>query len=229
MSEVRQDSGENVFPTPLKSKLEQSGFVAVLVIDDLSAVEPLTEALLAGGISAIELTLRTPVALDALRIIKANYSEMTCGVGTLLRPEQVGSVLAAGADFAVAPGLNPHVVQEAIQQGLPFSPGIMTPTEIEQALELGCRFLKFFPADSAGGLKHLKTMGAPFAHLNVQYLPLGGISPKNLEEYLLHPWVDCAGGSWIAPQKSIQTQDWQGIQERARAIRGVIDRVRGSE
>lgn len=220
------DETDLLFDSETRSRLERCGFVAVLVIDRLEDVDPLARALLEGGIHAMELTLRTPVALDAIARIHRDHPDMTLGVGTVLRPEQVDAVQEAGAHFAVSPGLNPRVVERARERGLSFSPGVMTPSEIEIAVELGGRFLKYFPAETAGGLDHLNTAGSPFAHLDLRYLPLGGLHPGNLAGYLEHPWIGCAGGSWIAPRESILERDWSGITARARQTRDLIDRIR---
>ena len=130
-------------------KIDEVGIIAVLIIDELKHAVPVAKALLEGGIDAIELTLRTPVALDAARLIKKEVPEICLGFGTVLTIDQVKAVVDAGADFAVAPGCNPKIIAEARKQGLSFAPGIMTPTDIEMALEEGCRVLKYFPAESS--------------------------------------------------------------------------------
>jgi 2-dehydro-3-deoxyphosphogluconate aldolase/(4S)-4-hydroxy-2-oxoglutarate aldolase len=139
-------------------RVQRCGVIAVLIVDQAQDAIPLAQALLAGGIDAMELTLRTPAALDALRRIKAEVPKMLVGAGTVLTPEQVSEVAAAGADFAVSPGMNPRVVLAARELGLPFAPGIATPSDIEQAIECGCKLLKFFPAEPLGGLSYLKAI-----------------------------------------------------------------------
>ncbi len=199
-------------------RLRRTGAVAVVVIDDPAHSERLVEALLAGGIDLLELTLRTPAALESMRRIRRAFPGIALGAGTVLRPEQVAEVQDAGADFGVAPGLNPRVVAAAQAAGLPFAPGVFTPSEIEQAMDVGCRVLKFFPAASDGQLKYFQTVTAPYAHLGLQYIPLGGVT-LNLAKTLLDlPSVAALGGSWIAPRELIRNGEWSAIQANARAI-----------
>jgi 2-dehydro-3-deoxyphosphogluconate aldolase/(4S)-4-hydroxy-2-oxoglutarate aldolase len=205
-----------MFPQPLQAQLRRARVIGVLVIEDADSAVPLARALLAGGITAMELTLRTPAALEALRRIKAEVPDMLAGVGTILTPAQVNEALAAGAAFGVAPGLNPRVVAEAGRVGLPFAPGICTPSDIELAVEQGCRLLKFFPAEPSGGIGYLKSMTAPYAHLGLEFIPLGGLTGENFTSYLALTDVPAVGGSWIAPPKLIQRRDWDAIRENAR-------------
>ncbi len=199
--------------------------VAVLVIDEIADVIPLAETLLEGGVSAIELTLRTPVALDALRVIRGRVPEITAGVGTVLTREQVREVKAAGAAFGVAPGMNRNVLDEAQKQNLPFAPGIATPSDIEAALEFDCRVMKFFPAEPCGGLAYLKSMAAPYMHLGLQFIPLGGLDQDNLRSWLESPLVCSVGGSWIAPRNLIQEKNWAEIRRRAQAAAAIANEV----
>lgn len=208
-------------------KLESTGVLAVLVVDDAADAVPIAEALLAGGVNAMELTLRTDAAIDALKAIRKSLPEMLVGIGTLLLPEQVHQVVAEGAAFGVSPGVNPRVIEAAVKAGLPFAPGIATPSDIETALSYGCRRLKFFPAESLGGLSYLRAMSPPYHHLGVKYVPLGGVGLKNLAEYIADPLVAAVGGSWLAPREKIAAKDWQGIEQNAREARKIIDSVRG--
>jgi len=210
------------FPSELTDHIQRSGVIAVLVLDRADDAVPLAHALLEGGVDIMELTLRTPAAIEGLRRIKADVPEMTAGIGTILIPEQVEQVVDAGAVFGVAPGLNPRVVEKAQQIGLPFSPGVATPTDIERAVELGCNLLKFFPAEPLGGLKYLKGMSAPYAHLDLKYVPLGGINQDNLASYLSFPSILAVGGSWIAARPLIQNNDWAQITENARRAVEVV-------
>jgi 2-dehydro-3-deoxyphosphogluconate aldolase/(4S)-4-hydroxy-2-oxoglutarate aldolase len=204
-----------VFPETLQTRLRRARIIAVLVIDDAADAVPLARALLDGGVTAMELTLRTPVALEALRRIRAGVPEMLAGAGTVLTPAQVNETLAAGAAFGVAPGLNPRVAAEARRVGLPFAPGICTPSDIELAVEQGCRWLKFFPAEPSGGVAYLKTLTAPYAHLGLEFIPLGGLTEENFTAYLALPNVPAVGGSWLAPQRLIQNRDWDAIRANA--------------
>jgi 2-dehydro-3-deoxyphosphogluconate aldolase/(4S)-4-hydroxy-2-oxoglutarate aldolase len=201
--------------------------IAVLMIDDAADAVPVARALLAGGVDCIELTLRTPVAMESLHRIRAEVPEMVVGVGTILNVTQVNEVKAAGAAFGVAPGMNPRVVVEALRVGLPFSPGICTPTDIELAIEQGCRLLKFFPSEPSGGLAYLRTIAAPFAHLGVKYIPLGGVGAANAGQYLKEPSVHALGGSWLAPRDLIQRKDWNAITANAAEAAGIVKLVRG--
>lgn len=220
---------EPAFDPGLQKKLETLGVVAVLVVDRAADAVPLANALLEGGVSAMELTLRTPAALDALRAIRSAVPGMMAGIGTVLTVEQVRQVREAGGAFGVSPGTNPRVLQEARRLGLSFAPGIATPSDIEQALEAGCRLLKFFPAEGCGGLAYLKNIAAPYAHLGVRYLPLGGLNEKNMATYLAEPLVAALGGSWLAPRELIQQQDWAAIRGRAAEAVRIVAAARATK
>ncbi len=210
------------------SQLQSSAIVAVLIINDARDAVPLARALLAGGVNAMELTLRTPVALDALRAIRAEMPDMLAGIGTILFARQIKEVVAAGAQFGVAPGTSPRVMQAAAEAGLPFAPGICTPSDIERALEFDRRFLKFFPAEPSGGLKYLESIAAPYQHLDVKYIPLGGVSEANCHAWLSSRHVGGIGGSWLAPQNLIASQDWSAVQHLAARAIAIRDGVRSS-
>jgi 2-dehydro-3-deoxyphosphogluconate aldolase/(4S)-4-hydroxy-2-oxoglutarate aldolase len=212
----------------LCNKMYRSGVIAVLVIDDAKDAVPLARALLEGGVDIMELTLRTPAAMDALAEIKNHVPEMMVGIGTVLTPEQVKLITELGAAFGVAPGLNPDVVKSAQQEGLPFSPGIVTPSDIECAVGLGCNVLKYFPAEPAGGLAYLKSMANPYSHLGLKYVPLGGLNQDNFKAYLEFPFVLAVGGSWIAKRDVIQKNDWKTITNNARRASEIVQSLRGS-
>ena len=206
-----------LFPEALAERISRSGNIAVAIVDDPEKAVPLARALLKGGVDSIELTFRTPCAAEALRRIAAEVPEVTVGAGTVLTPAQVRQARDAGAAFAVAPGFNPDVVRAARDEGIPFAPGIMTPSEIEGAYALGCtRILKFFPASVVGGLAGLRTLSAPYKHLGIRYIPLGGLKAANTAEWLADPLVAACGGSWIAPAKLIAAGDWAAIEANAR-------------
>jgi 2-dehydro-3-deoxyphosphogluconate aldolase/(4S)-4-hydroxy-2-oxoglutarate aldolase len=217
------------FPENVLERIEQTAVIAVLVVDDAADAVPLAEALLAGGITAMELTLRTPVAIDALRAVVQHVPDMMPGIGTILTPEQVDQVADAGAAFGVAPGLNRRVIQRAQAVGLPFAPGVATPSDLEAALELGCREVKFFPAEPAGGLAYLSSMAAPYTHLGVRFVPLGGLKAGNLADYLRSPLVLAVGGSWLAPRDLVQQRDWAAITARAAEATQIVRDVRGGQ
>ncbi len=214
------------FPDELRQELRQTGVIAVLMIDRADDAVPLARALLAGGVDCIELTLRTDAALESLRRIRAEVPEMVVGVGTILTPKQVNQAKEAGAAFGVAPGMNPRVIAEAQRIGLPFAPGVCTPTDIELALEAGCKVLKFFPSEPCGGLAYLRSIAAPFMHLGVQFIPLGGVSAANAATYLKEPSVLALGGSWLAPKDLIAKGDWDAITKLAREASDIVKQVR---
>lgn len=211
-----------MFPDAIAAQIGNCGVIAVLVIDRVEDAVFVARALIGGGVSAMELTLRTPAAIDALRAIKRDVPEMLAGAGTVITPAQVGQVLEAGADFAVSAGTNRRVVEEAGRLGLPFAPGIATPSDIEQALEFGCRLLKFFPAEAGGGLAYLKSMAAPYAHLGLKFIPLGGLDAGNMKSYLREPIVQGIGGSWLAPRELIRVRNWDAIRRNAAAAAAVV-------
>ena len=216
-----------MFPQELTLRVSKMGVVAVIIIDDPLDAVPLAQALKAGGITAIELTLRTPRALEAIKRIRAEMPDVLIGAGTVLNPGQLKEVKDAGAFFAVSPGCNPSTLRAAQDLGLPFAPGIANPSDIEIAIEHGCRLLKFFPAGTSGGLPHLAAMGAAFAHLGVKYIPLGGITIDTLGDYLKSPLVAAVGGSWLAKPEVIKAKDWAAITAAAAAATKVVQTVRG--
>jgi 2-dehydro-3-deoxyphosphogluconate aldolase/(4S)-4-hydroxy-2-oxoglutarate aldolase len=213
-----------LFDQTLADKISAAGVVAVLVIDDASDAVPLARALLAGGIEVMELTLRTPVALEALRAIRRDVPEMTAGIGTILTVDQLHEAREAGAVFGVSPGCNPRLLAAARETGFSFGPGIATPSDIEAALEHGAKLLKFFPAEQLGGLPYLRAMAAPYAHLGLRYIPLGGLTAANAGSYLDDPLIAAIGGSWIAPREAIKARDWTTIEANARAARDIARR-----
>ena len=217
------------FPSDLAQRISTTGVIAVLMIDDANDAVPVAQALLEGGVDCMELTLRTPAAMDALRNISAEVPAMTAGVGTILTPAQAREVKIAGASFGVSPGVNPRVVSEAVSLGLPFAPGVCTPSDIEVALEHGCTLLKFFPCEPSGGLAYLKSIAAPYAHLGVKFVPLGGIDASNAARYIREPLVHAIGGSWLAPRDVIARKDWSTITANAREAVQIIAEARGGQ
>ena len=208
----------SAFPEELLSHLEKRGVVAGFSVEKIKHAVPLAKALLAGGIDIIELTLRTPIGLNAVKLIANEVPEMVVGVGTILTPETAVAVKKVGAHFGVAPGMNPRVVKAAREAGLPFAPGICTPSDLEAAIELGCRFVKFFPAEAAGGVTYLKSMAAPYNHLGIRYFPLGGVNSENMLDYLAEDNVPTVGGTWIVAKNLVQNEDWAGITAAAQKV-----------
>ncbi len=204
-----------MFPNAILQRLKRTGVVAGFSVEKIEHAVPLAKALLDGGIEAIELTLRTPAGIEAIKAICTHVPEMLVGVGTILTPDTVQQVKTAGAAFGVAPGMNPRVVRAAQDAGLPFAPGIATPSDLEAAIELGCRFVKFFPAEALGGITYLRSMSAPYKHLGLEYFPLGGLNAENMMDYLREPNVPAIGGSWIVKQELVYNEDWTGLTARA--------------
>jgi 2-dehydro-3-deoxyphosphogluconate aldolase/(4S)-4-hydroxy-2-oxoglutarate aldolase len=195
----------------LQEKIEQTKIIAVIIIDKAKDAVPLANTLMKNGVNIIELTLRTDAAPDAIKAIKKELPEMIVGAGTVLTKDQVKQVVDCGVDFAVAPGCNPTTLKAAKDNGLTFAPGIQTASEIECALEFGCKLLKYFPAETTGGIKNLKSLNAPYSHLGLKYIPLGGIKTANVRDYLSQDFVAGIGGSWLAPKKDIIENNWETI------------------
>jgi 2-dehydro-3-deoxyphosphogluconate aldolase / (4S)-4-hydroxy-2-oxoglutarate aldolase len=207
----------NSSSSPVHKQLIQKRVVPVAVVDSVEDAVPLARALAQGGLPVIEITLRTPCALDCIRAIRQGCPEVLVGAGTVLEPSQVKAALEAGARFAVSPGVNPEVVRAASEQQLFFMPGVMTPSDIELALRLGCRLLKFFPADAAGGVKMLKALAGPYESAGARFIPLGGVSVSNMAEYLAVPVVAAVGGSWVCERKLVRQKKWTEITALAAA------------
>lgn len=188
--------------------------IPVLKIEDAAHAVPLARALARGGLPAIEITLRTPAALDAIRLAAAEVPEAIVGAGTILNGRQFDAAAKAGAKFIVSPGLTPHLVEAAASSDVPLLPGAITPGEIMAAAESGYSVLKFFPAEQAGGIAFLKALASPLAE--IRFCPTGGVSATNAEQYLSLPNVICVGGSWVAPDALVSGGAWNEIEALAR-------------
>ncbi|MEV5517614.1 bifunctional 4-hydroxy-2-oxoglutarate aldolase/2-dehydro-3-deoxy-phosphogluconate aldolase [Streptomyces flaveolus] len=205
--------------SPSASVLDLAPVVPVVVVDDLSDAVPLARALVAGGLPAIEVTLRTPVAVDAIRAIAEEVPGAVVGAGTVITPEQVGEVVAAGARFLVSPGWTDALLEAMRGSGVPFLPGVSTTSEVVALLERGVREMKFFPAEAAGGTAYLKALAAPLPQ--ARFCPTGGIGPASAPEYLALPNVGCVGGSWMLPKDAVAGRDWARVEALARAAAGL--------
>ncbi|CUK05117.1 KHG/KDPG aldolase [Ruegeria denitrificans] len=194
--------------------------VPVLVVDDAAQARLLAEALVAGGLPALEVTLRTPAALDAIRAM-AQVPGGVVGAGTLVTPEDVRAAKEAGAQFGVSPGATDMLIAACEAEGLPLLPGVATASEAMGLLEKGYDMLKFFPAEASGGAPALKAIGAPLPQIT--FCPTGGVSPANARDYLSLSNVVCAGGSWVAPKQMVQDGDWAGIETLAREASKLMD------
>lgn len=189
--------------------LQKSPIIPVIIIEDANLALPLAQAIVTGGIKVLEITLRTPAALKAIKEIATKLPEVVVGAGTVLNIEQLKQAQEAGAQFAVSPGLSTHLVKAAKELELPYLPGIVTPSEAMQAQEMQLKALKFFPAESFGGVKTLKSYSQVFPQL--QFCPTGGVSIQNLKEYLALPNVSTVGGTWLTPHDIIKQQNWDTV------------------
>lgn len=203
----------NLEKIPVTSLLDRVPVIPVVVVDDVAHAVPLARALVAGGLPAIELTLRTPVALEAIRRIAAEVPNILLGAGTITTPEQAKQAADAGSSFLVSPGSTPAVLDGMAETGLPFLPGVSTVSEAMAALERGLAELKFFPAEAAGGAPFLRSLGGPLPQ--VRLCPTGGITPQSAPDYLALPNVGCVGGSWLTPAKALAQQDWAAVEKLA--------------
>ena len=197
------------------SPLDVSPVIPVVVIEDPATAVPLARALLAGGVAIIEVTLRTPRALDAVAAIAANVPEIALGVGSVLTADHVDQALAAGADFLVSPGASPALLERLVAAPVPVLPGVATVSEVLTALDHGLIELKFFPAGPAGGPAYLAAIGGPVPQ--VRFCPTGGVTAENLRDYLAVPGVAAVGGTWLTPRSLIEAEDWAGITALAAA------------
>lgn len=207
-------------------KFGKIGIVPVVVLEDAKDAKPLAKALCDGGLPCAEVTFRTAAAEEAIRIISETYPEMLVGAGTVLTTEQVDCAVAAGAKFIVSPGLNPKVVQYCIDKKIPVTPGTQTPSEMEQAIEMGLEVVKFFPAEPAGGLKMIKAVAAPYTGL--KFMPTGGINLDNVEEYLKYDRILACGGSWMVKGDLISAGKFDEIEKMTRDAAELVKRVRNN-
>jgi len=197
------------------SLLQRAPVMPVIVIRDVGSAVPLARALVAGGITTLEVTLRSDVALAAIRAIRAEVPEAVVGAGTVLTPAQLQGAIEAGAQFTISPGLTPELAAAARDQAVCLIPGVATASEAMRASDYGFRAQKLFPAQAVGGPALLQALAGPLPQL--QFCPTGGINPANAPDYLKLPNVPCVGGSWLAPEAAIAAGDWARITELARA------------
>lgn len=206
-------------------KIGEIGIIPVVVLDDAKDAEPLAKALIDGGLPCAEVTFRTAAAEEAIRKMSTAYPDLFVGAGTVLTVEQANRAVDAGAKFIVSPGLNPEVVKYCVQRGIPVCPGTCTPSDIEQALALGLDVVKFFPAEPAGGLGFIKAIAAPYT--GVKFMPTGGISAKNVREYLAYDRILACGGSWMVKNDLVKAGDFEKITELVREAADIVKEVRG--
>jgi 2-dehydro-3-deoxyphosphogluconate aldolase/(4S)-4-hydroxy-2-oxoglutarate aldolase len=204
-----------------KDVLTASPVMPVMVIQNLDDAVPLAKALVAGGIRVLEITLRTPVAMEAIKLISQEVPEAIVGAGTIINPEQLQAAEEAGAVFAISPGLTPTLLAAAVKGNIALIPGIATLSELMQGMEYGLDHFKFFPAEAAGGIPMLKAIAGPIPQ--VTFCPTGGISPENYHAYLQLSNVACVGGSWLAPLDVVKAKNWAKVTELAKLA---IDNVK---
>ncbi|MCD8020274.1 MAG: bifunctional 4-hydroxy-2-oxoglutarate aldolase/2-dehydro-3-deoxy-phosphogluconate aldolase [Clostridiales bacterium] len=206
-------------------KFYDTGIIPVVVLNDANDAEPLGKALVEGGLPVAEVTFRTDAAEESIRILAEKYPDLLVGAGTVLTTEQVDQAVAAGAKFIVSPGLNPKVVQYCLDKGITVTPGVVTPGEIEKALELGLEVVKFFPAEPSGGLPMIKAVGA--AYTKLKFMPTGGINPKNVVEYLKSDKILACGGSWMVKGDLISAGEFNKITEMCKEAAQIVKDIRG--
>lgn len=202
-----------------ESLLDVVPVMPVVVVDDLATAVPIARALVDGGLPAVELTLRTPVALDAIRAIAAEVPEIALGAGTVTTPAQAEAAVAAGAGFLVSPGCTPSLLAALQDTGVPFLPGTSTVSEVMAVLEAGVREMKFFPAEAVGGAPYLRSVAGPLPQ--ARFCPTGGITPASAPAYLALPNVGCVGGSWLTPADAVAAGDWERISKLAAEAAGL--------
>jgi len=209
----------------LKSRFEKIGIIPVVVLENAEDAHPLGEALMKGGLPAAEVTFRTAAAEESIRILAKDFPDMLVGAGTVLTCEQADKAIAAGAKFIVAPGFNPTVVKYCLEKGYPVTPGVQTPGEMEQAMELGLDFVKFFPAEPAGGLPMIKAVAAPYT--NLKFMPTGGINKENVKDYLAYNKIVACGGTWMVKGDLIASGDFSAVEQLTREAANVVREIRG--
>ena len=207
--------------TAIERVVNAAPIVPVMVIEDIEHAVPLARALVAGGLPVLEITLRTECALDAIKIIKSEVPGAIVGAGTVNTPADVKNAVAAGSEFLVSPGSTPALIDAALASGVPILPGVNSPSEVMSLMARGFTYLKFFPAEAAGGVPMLKSMGGPLPQ--VKFCPTGGVGLNNLKAYLSLPNVVCVGGSWMAPVDLMRKGDWAAIETLAREARAAAE------
>lgn len=208
------------------TRIAQLGIVPVVTIEKIEAAIPLADALLDAGLPIVEITFRTAAAAEVIRKITKERPKLIVGAGTVLTSANLEAAKAAGAAFGVAPGLNPQIVKQAQSMGLPFVPGIATPSEIELGLSLGCKYLKFFPAEALGGVAMLEALSAPYKHTDLRFTPSGGVNTTNLESYLKLETVAAVGGTWIAKKEDLANGKWDEIRTRCKVALEITAKAR---
>lgn len=209
----------------ISEQIMKAGIVPVVVLDKAEDAIPLANALLAGGVNFMEITLRTACALDAIKLVSANVPDMIVGAGTVINVEQAKKAVDAGAKFIVSPGLSVETVKWCNENDITCCPGCVTPTEIMTAISLGLKVVKFFPANVYGGIKAIKALSAPFG--DVKFLPTGGVSADNMAEFLEVKSVAAVGGSWICTKADVNNGEFEKITKLSKEATDIIKSIRG--
>ena len=209
----------------ISESIEKLGVVPVVVLNDANDAKPLAKALCEGGLPCAEVTFRTAAAKDSIKIMTDEYPDMIVGAGTVLTTEQVDEAMEAGAKFIVSPGFDPEIVDYCIEKNIPVFPGCSTATEVAQAVKRGLKVVKFFPAETSGGIKMIKAMCA--AYTNVRIMPTGGINTANLEEFLSCDKIFCCGGSWMVKGDMIKAGEFDKIKDMTAEAVALVKKIRG--
>lgn len=209
----------------VSKRFSEIGIIPVVVLNDVKDAEPLGKALMEGGLPAAEVTFRTEAAEESIRIMSEKFPDMLVGAGTVLTIEQVDKAVGAGAKFIVSPGFDPELVDYCIAKEIPVFPGCITPSEIAQAVKRGLTNLKFFPAESFGGLSTIKNLTAPYT--TVKFMPTGGVNPKNVEDYLNCNKIYACGGTWMVKGDLIKAGEFDKIKELTAEAATIVKKVRG--
>ena len=206
------------------SRLSTYRIIPVVVLNDLDNTKPLASALCSGGLSCAEITFRTPVAEEAIRVMSYYFPEMIIGAGTVLSTKQAQLAIRAGAAFIVTPGFDPEIVDYCLAQEIPVLPGCMTPSEITNAAKLGISIVKFYPAEAAGGTSMIRALSGPFK--TMRFIPTGGIHAGNLEHYLSLPQVLACGGSWMVEKKLIDSGNFKKIESLTKQAISIVESLK---
>lgn len=211
--------------TEMMKQLQKIGIIPVVVLNDAKDALPLAECLVKGGLPCAEVTFRTAAAEESIRQMAKAYPDMIIGAGTVLTCEQADRAIDAGAKFIVSPGFNPKVTEYVLKRGIPMTPGVCTPTEIEAALQFDLDVLKFFPAEPSGGLKMIKALAAPYVGIN--FMPTGGISAANVRDYLAYDRIVACGGSWMVNGSLVKEGKFDEIEKLVREAADIVKEIRG--
>ena len=210
---------------PVLEKIQKTGIIPVVVINDAKDAEPLAKALIEGGLPCAEVTFRTDAAEESIRIMHEEFPEMILGAGTVLTTDQVDRAVNAGATFIVSPGFDPEVVDYCLEKGILVLPGCITPSEVAQAVKRGLEVVKFFPAEQFGGVSTLKALAAPY--VNTKFMPTGGISAKNLKDYLSFKRIVACGGSWMVKNDLVEAGKFDEIKALTAEAVELVKEIRG--